>query len=80
MRKGDLLYTPPNTAHALVGAGEHPCAILMVGSRKPSKSIVYPVSEVAARYGASVDQETDDPRAAYAGTPRPEPATIGLPW
>ena len=80
MRKGDLLYTPPNTAHALVGAGERPCAILMVGSRKPSKSIVYPVSEVAARYGASVDQETDDPRAAYAGIARPGPATIGLPW
>ena len=42
MRKGDLLYTPPNTAHALVGAGERPCAILMVGSRKPSKSIGLP--------------------------------------
>ena len=27
----------------------------------------YPVSELAARYGASVDEETSDPEQAYVG-------------
>jgi hypothetical protein len=46
----------------------------MMGHRPPDAKINYPVSEVAAKYGASVDEETDDPRMAYARRPvRSEP-------
>jgi len=52
-----------------VGTGEGPCAILMVGHRSPDVGLCYPVSELAAKYGASVDQETTDPREAYGRSP-----------
>jgi hypothetical protein len=39
--------------------------ILMVGSRSGPEGH-YPVSELAARYGASVAEETSDWRQAYA--------------
>ena len=80
LRAGDLLHAPPGTAHLLVGAGSGPCAILMVGTRKRPETLLYPVSEIARRYGASVDRETDDEGAAYAGTPPPEPGPLGMPW
>ena len=67
MRTGDFLYTPPGTAHVVVGAGDGPCAVLMVGTRKEPEELLYPVSPVAARYGASVEEETSDEEAAYAG-------------
>jgi uncharacterized cupin superfamily protein len=80
MRKGDFLYAPPGAAHVFVGAGNGPCAILMVGTRIQPEEVVYPVSEVAARHGASVEIETDSPQDAYAGTPPPEPTRFELPW
>ncbi len=80
LRKGDFLYAPPGTAHVFVGAGDGPCSILMVGTRKDPDEVLYPVSEVAARHGASAEQETDDPRVAYAGTPRPRAARLEVPW
>jgi uncharacterized cupin superfamily protein len=79
LRRGDFLYTPPGTDHVLVGAGDGPCAILMVGTRKDPEEVVYPVSAVAAEYGASVPEETSDATRAYEGL-RPEYGTLGLPW
>jgi uncharacterized cupin superfamily protein len=80
----DFFHSPPGTEHVLVGAGDAPCAILMTGARSPTASIVYPVSELARRHGASVSTETTDPREAYAGLPderieRP-PYWDELPW
>jgi len=80
LRKGDFLYAPAGTTHILVGAGGGPCSILMVGTRDPGEELLYPVSEVAGRYGASAEEETDDAAVAYSGTAPPEPASIGLPW
>jgi uncharacterized cupin superfamily protein len=81
MRAGDLLHSPSNTAHILVGAGNGPCAILMVGTRKwDDEELLYPVNEVAARHGASAEQATSDPATAYAGTPPREPTKLSLPW
>jgi uncharacterized cupin superfamily protein len=80
MRKGDFLYAPPGTAHVFVGAGDGPCSILMVGARKEPLELQYPVSEVAARHGASVEQETDTGKVAYAEMAPPEPTTLPLPW
>jgi hypothetical protein len=41
-----------------VGAGEGPCAVLMIGSRRED-AIHYTVNETAARFGAAVSRETD---------------------
>jgi uncharacterized cupin superfamily protein len=80
MRAGDLLYTPPGTAHVLVGASDDPCVVLMVGTRKDPEDLLYPVSEAAARHGASVERETSDEEAAYAGV-EAEAGPLGrVPW
>ncbi len=52
----------------LVGAGDGPCAVLMVGARLGSdQGLRFPVSEAARRYGASVEAETSDRAEAYSG-------------
>lgn len=65
LRAGDFVHCPPWTNHVFVGAGEQRCAMIMMGHRPETDEVVYPVSEVAARYGASVDRETGDAREAY---------------
>ena len=65
-RAWDFVHCPAGTDHIFVGAGTGPCAILMVGTRSDDAAIHYPVEELAARYGASVKEPTDDPREAYA--------------
>jgi uncharacterized cupin superfamily protein len=80
LRKGDLLYMPPGTAHVLVGAGDRPSSILMAGTRKDPEELLYLVSEPAARYGASAERETPSEEEAYGDTRRPEPTSLGLPW
>jgi uncharacterized cupin superfamily protein len=79
LRQWDFFHAPPWTPHVLVGAGTGPCAVLMVGARFPQKGIIYPVSEVAARYGASVEAETSSPREAYAHWRPPVPARRAWP-
>jgi uncharacterized cupin superfamily protein len=81
MRKGDFMYAPPGTAHVLVGAGDGPCSVLMVGTRTPSFELEFPHSEAAAGHGASVERDTDDRSVAYAGVSPPEPRPLGhIPW
>jgi hypothetical protein len=70
-RTGDgaaYFHCPADTRHVIVGAGDGPCAILMVGARS-AKPIRYPESEVAAKYGASAAKETGDQDEAYADWP-----------
>lgn len=78
LRQWDFFHAAPWTEHVFVGAGDGPCAILMVGARNAGEGLVYPVSEVAAKYGASVDKETPDEAEAYASWDRPAPAR--RPW
>jgi uncharacterized cupin superfamily protein len=66
LRQWDFVHFPPGTHHIAIGAGDGPCAILMVGTRNPDHTITYPVSEVAAKHGASAREATDSPREAYA--------------
>jgi uncharacterized cupin superfamily protein len=80
MVKGDFLFTPPGTAHVIVGAGDEACAVLMAGSREGETEIFFPASEVAAKHGASVAADTGDPRVAYEGTTMTDPTSLGLPW
>lgn len=72
----DFVHCPPWTEHVFVGAGDGPCAIVMVGARKAEggEGIIYPVDEVAAKHGASVLEETPDPAEAYARFARREPS------
>jgi uncharacterized cupin superfamily protein len=79
LRRWDYFHCPAGTRHVLVGAGDGPCVVLMIGARRQPESLLYPVSDVAARHGASVATETRDPDVAYAGRPGGfEP--VALPW
>jgi uncharacterized cupin superfamily protein len=80
LRKGDLLYTPPGTAHVIVGAGDGPSSVLMAGTRKDPEELLYPVSEAAARYGASAERETSSEEEAYGDSRETRPVDLGLPW
>jgi uncharacterized cupin superfamily protein len=79
MRQWDFLHCPAGVEHIFVGAGDGPCAVLMIGSRRVDAAH-YPVNAVAAKYDASVTTETDDPAEAYADW-RKEPWRRGpSPW
>jgi uncharacterized cupin superfamily protein len=84
LRAWDFVHCPPNTEHVFVGAGDGPCVVLMVGARSDDEVLLYPVSELARRYGASVEKETDSPEEAYASFPEREAARPDawreLPW
>jgi uncharacterized cupin superfamily protein len=67
----DFFHAPAGAEHIFVGAGDGPCVIFMVGGRSEDWQVVYPVSELAARYGASAKEETSDPRTAYVGSFEP---------
>jgi len=66
LRPWDFFHSPAETEHIFVGAGDGPCVILMAGARSEDWRVVYPVSELAARYGASAEEETSDAEQAYA--------------
>ncbi|MGH3377560.1 MAG: cupin domain-containing protein [Actinoallomurus sp.] len=86
LRQWDFLHCPAGSEHIFVGAGDGPCAVLMIGSRRED-ACHYTVNDTAAKYGASVAKDTGDPAEAYAdwraegpGRPSPEPvAGLGNP-
>ena len=78
LKQWDYFHCPAGTRHVIVGAGDGPCAILMLGAR-PDVDIRYPVSELAAKHGASVAAETSEPDEAYADWPG-EYEPVRLPW
>jgi uncharacterized cupin superfamily protein len=80
LRRWDYLHCPPGTPHVIVGGGEEPCVILMVGAPRTASldEMHYPENEVAARFGASVARSTHSSREAYAdrqdkSSPEPSP-------
>ena len=75
LKAWDFVHCPPWTEHIFVGAGEGPCVVLGVGARRKGRGIVYPVNEVATKHGAGVDEETSDPRVAYARFPEDTPVS-----
>src|SRR3954454_7716858 len=78
MRAWDYLHCPPGTAHITIGAGDGPCAILMVGTRAADHTIDYIADPVAAKHGAAVEVDTNSPAQAYAG--RPPYTAVRSPW
>jgi uncharacterized cupin superfamily protein len=65
LRAWDFFHCPAGTEHAIVAA-DAPVALLAVGARHDPELLRYPVSGLAAPYGASVATETTDPDEAYA--------------
>jgi uncharacterized cupin superfamily protein len=81
LRQWDFLHCAPDTAHVLIGAGDGPCTILMVGGRKDQMKLRYPVSELAAKHGVSVDTETTSGEEAWRQRGlAPEFELARLPW
>jgi uncharacterized cupin superfamily protein len=77
LKQWDFVHCPSMTEHVFVGAGDGPCAIVMVGARmwkEREEEIIYPVNELTAKYDASVVEETPDPAEAYARFTRIDPA------
>jgi uncharacterized cupin superfamily protein len=61
----DFIHSPPGTKHVIVGAGSGPCVVIAVGSREHDE-LGFPADATAKRYGASVEQDTNDGGVAYA--------------
>ena len=51
----------------------------MIGARPEAEQLHYPVSELAAKHGASAAEETPNPEEAYADWPG-DFAPVRLPW
>ena len=80
LKAWDFVHCPPHTLHGFVGAGDGPCVIFMSGSRYHPHTAVYPRNELALRHGAGVEQDTTDPKEAYARVPRRKPAPYREGW
>jgi uncharacterized cupin superfamily protein len=72
LKPWDFVHSPAWTEHVFVGAGDSPCAILMVGIRPAPEDdkLRYPVVDVALKHNAGVEKETTSGQEAYAAFPR----------
>jgi len=70
LKAWDFVHCPPGVSHVFVGAGDGPCAILMIGHRPEKHDLFYPESALARRHGAETPEPTADMRVAYADVPR----------
>jgi uncharacterized cupin superfamily protein len=83
LRAWDFFHCASRTKHTIVGAGDGPCVVVAVGARQFADDPDwggYPVDEVAARHGVSVEQETTEPREAYAHVERRQPTAYREGW
>ena len=80
LRTWDFVHCPPMTAHTFVAAEAGPCLILAAGNRRDDLERVYLRSEVALRYdaGSDVDTQHPDPRGSWE-VRRPE-YWEAMPW
>jgi uncharacterized cupin superfamily protein len=72
LRQWDFVYCPPKTGHVIVGAGAGPCVVLCMSSRENQAFGpygAYIVDEVARRYGASPEEDTQESDIAGAHLP-----------
>ena len=83
LRAWDLVHCPPNTKHVLIGAGDGPCVVIAVGSRQHIDSPDwggYTVDEAALRHHAGVEQDTTEPKEAYASVTHRQPTRYQDGW
>jgi uncharacterized cupin superfamily protein len=78
----DFFHCPGGTEHIIVGTGSEPAIVVAVGARGRGVGggIVYTVSEVAARHGASVERETTKSSEAYAKVHADLPRSTWVPY
>jgi len=79
----DFVHCPAGTKHTIVGAGDGPCLVVAVGARTYQGGPDwggYTVDETALRHGAGVEQETTEPREAYARFTRRQRARYRDGW
>ena len=81
LRQWDYLHCPAGTRHVLVGAGDGPCTVLLIGAPRSASlsEILYPEDPVAARHGASVRETTRSSKQAYADRTYTGPR-VDAPW
>lgn len=70
LKAWDFVHCPPGVTHVFVGAGDGPCAILMIGHRPEQHELFYPQLEAAARFNAEAPEATPDPKVAYSDVQR----------
>ena len=83
LRQWDYFHCPPHVSHTIVGAGEGPCAVLALGGRIETLRENwghYPYSDVAMRHDASAEEETSEPKVAYARFPQRREAEFRDGW
>jgi uncharacterized cupin superfamily protein len=83
LRQWDFFHCPRAVPHTIVGAGSGPSAILALGARTDSVGDNwggYPYSEVAMKHDASAEEETTEPRVAYARFPERQPGEFREDW
>jgi uncharacterized cupin superfamily protein len=83
LRAWDFVHCPPNTKHAIVGAGSGRCLVIAVGARAHDgqpESLGFTVDEVAERHGASVEEDTMDGGVAYGPVPPRERSAYRDGW
>jgi uncharacterized cupin superfamily protein len=83
LRQWDFVHCPPKTNHVIVGAGDRPCVVIAIGARQQQDSPDwggYAVDEAAAKYGASVDAETNDEEVAYSKVNHRKPTRFRDEW
>jgi hypothetical protein len=54
-----------------VTGSDRPAIVLAVGARHEPERLRYPASELAARYGASAEEDTTEPQEEYTRFERP---------
>jgi len=72
LRKWDFFHCPADVPHTIVGFGSGPAVILAIGAREHANEERwggYPYSEVAMQHDASAEEETTEPKVAYARFP-----------
>jgi uncharacterized cupin superfamily protein len=69
LKAWDFVHCEPGAHHVFVGAGDGPCWIFQLGARREGSTIEYPVSELAAKYGASSPTHATSGNEAYVDWP-----------
>jgi uncharacterized cupin superfamily protein len=83
LQQWDYFHCPPSVPHTIVGAGSGPTAILALGTREHAESASwggYPYSDVAMKHDASTEEETTEPKVAYARFPDRQDGEFRKDW
>ena len=83
LRQWDFVHLPPETNHVVVGAGDGPCVVLAMSSREFQADGPwgwYTANEIAGRYGASPERDTQEADEAYASWPGSVPTRYHTGW